>query len=182
MNVRSDKPERESSWACCLMTGFMGGICVVAVLLIGAAVAGFLHFRSVGQRQLAEQQAVLAEQLRARMEADLDRGEAAGVAIDGALDPARLTDAIRLVPPVPAPRRTLEIVVGRDGQVRSEGQVINAEVLRRMLHTEATAQGVPPFVLVRADRQCLFGPIAAVLAVCREAGARDIQLETTDEP
>ena len=183
VNMKTEKPETQSRLTCCLVTGVVGGISVGAILLIDAAVAGFLHFRN--RRPTATGRAAggaCRANSAARLEADLAGVDAELAVMDEVIDPTSLSDAIRLVPPVPAlgacwksswiaPVRYAAKDKSSTPRPCSECCIAKRQIRGPAPRAHPGGKRVP----LRPDR-------GRVDHLPRSRCARDIQLKATDEP
>jgi biopolymer transport protein ExbD len=179
---KTDHTQKASGVTCLVVGLVMGMLLCIALTLVAVAAGALLYVRSAQQRQLAVQQQLAAETMRARMEAAIERTES---------EAARAAEAVRsldaaaersphelIAPTLPI----LEIAIDHDGRITSGVEPLDPSSLKTKLQTVTAPAVGKTTVVIRVDGRCLFADVAAAMAVCREAGISDVRVKTLGEP
>ncbi len=159
----------------------MGAVLVGGVVIAVAGAMLFFRAREQQRSALAQQQRMITEATRSRLQAEMERARdeeeqdranrAAGAKPLAAVGELRSRDVL--------------IRLDADGNIEFEGQTISQDALRlalRKMNDEAAREKT---VIIHVDPRCLFKHVSAVIQACEQAGIKDVRVtgaqRTADE-
>jgi biopolymer transport protein ExbD len=169
--MRYEAPPRRRSTGTVVLVVFLLGF----MFLVGLAVVGFgvLLFaraeshqaRAIRQRDIAirhaEDARVHVEQARAKVEVVRERVAAEAADEQGSI---RVAD------------REIAIQLDEAGKIQVDGTACELPQLKDTLASAGQGRENAIIVIVKADKRCLFEPVAGVLAVCKELGFAHVRI------
>jgi biopolymer transport protein ExbD len=182
-------PRRRSAGGIVLAIFLLGFLFLIGVAVFGIGVLTFFRAdahraqvivqRDMAMRQVEEARA-RAEQLRARAE---EAGNRVAAEAHDAL--ARVAEATDLAAPtetdaekgsIRVAEREVTIQLDETGKIQVDGKACELPQLKELLNGAGQGREDAIIVIVKADKRCLFEPVAGVLAVCKELGLPHVRI------
>ena len=171
-----------------LLLGFMFlvGLAVIGVAVLVFARAETHRAQAIRQRDVAMRR---VEEARARVEHLRTQAEQTGQTVEAEARDVftKATETVKETPPAEmkdslrVADREITIQLDEGGKIQVDGTAYELPQLKEMLEKAGQGRENAIIVLVKADKRCLFGPVAGVLAVCKELDLPHVRIAALDD-
>lgn len=181
--IAAKEPSPARGNGSCLMFAFVfGALLCTGFTVIAGIVAGAVYFRSMQRQQVAQQELAVTEALQAQIEADMARSELL-VQEDRERTATDVSNDTRpSEQPQPADAIVLAISIDAQGAATVGGHPFDAVAVRQRVQELSASGNRIVKTVIRADRNCRFGEVASVMAICRAAGVAHMEVKAADDP
>ena len=188
--MRYDAPPRRSSaGTVVLVIVLLGFMFLVGLAVVGFGVLMFAHAESRQARVMMQRDIAMqhAEQARAHVEKVRARAEEVSqrVAADArhvledapeAIAEAESAERAEEKVSIRVANREITIQLDEAGKIQVDGTACELPQLKEMLASASQGRENAVMVIVKADKRCVFEPVAGVLAVCKELGFAHVRI------